>query len=119
MTAFEPSFDKITEYHKANYDALMKSHAALVAGFEQISKEVVTLTQASLESAAAATKAALAVKTLADLMSLQADYGKTSFEKLVADSTKLGELGVKVANEAIAPVSARVNETVAFVRKAA
>ena len=118
-TKFGPDFEKISDYYKANYDALLESQAVLVKGFEEFSRHVVSLTQASLESAASATKAAIAAKTVNDLVTLQADYSKASIEKLLTDSSKLGEFGVKLANEAIAPVSARVNETVSLVRKAA
>jgi len=116
---FEPDLEKISEYYKANYDAMMESQAVLTKGFEEFSKQVVALTQASLESAAAVTKAAISAKSVTDLVTLQTDYSKASFEKLLTDSSKLGEFGVKLANEAIAPVSARVNETVSLVRKAA
>lgn len=119
VTKFEPDLEKISEYYKANYDALLESQAVLMKGFEAFSHQVVALAQASLESAAAAAKAAIAAQSVADLMALQADFSKASFEKLLTDSTKLGEMGVKLATEAMAPVNARVNETVSLVRKAA
>jgi len=72
-----------------------------------------------MENAASATKAVFTAKTLKDVVSLQTDFTKTSFDKFVANSSKLSELGVKVASDAMAPVTARVNVAVEKILKPA
>ncbi|WP_189046016.1 phasin family protein [Aliidongia dinghuensis] len=101
-------YEDFAAFGKANLDAFVQANTLFAKGIEELSKEVVSLTQSSLESSAAATKAIFAAKTLKDVVELQADFAKTSFEKLVANSTKLGELTVKLATDSAAPLGARV-----------
>ena len=101
-------YEDFAAFGKANLEAFVQANTLFAKGFEALSKEVVSLTQSSLESSAAATKALFAAKTLKDVVELQADFAKTSFEKLVANSTKLGEMTVKLATDSTAPIGARV-----------
>jgi phasin family protein len=105
-------FEELSAFGKANVDALVEANTIFVKGVEEISKEMFSLTKSSFEQAAAMTSAFLQVKTLKDLVELNADYSKLQYEKLLANSTKLGELTVKLATEASAPIAARANHLV-------
>jgi len=65
-----------------------------------------------MENVAQTAKALLAAKTLREAADLQNDWAKASFDKLVAEGTKVSELSVKVANEAFQPLNARMNVAV-------
>jgi len=101
-------YEDFAAFGKANLEAFVQANTLFAKGVEELSKEVVSLAQSSLETSTAATKAIFAAKTLKDVIELQADFAKTSFEKLVANSTKLGELTVKLATDSAAPIGARV-----------
>jgi phasin family protein len=101
-------YEDFAAFGKANLEAFVQANTLFAKGIESLSKEVVSLAQSSLESSTAATKAMFAAKTLKDVVELQADFAKTSFEKLVANSTKLGEMTVKLATDSAAPIGARV-----------
>lgn len=105
-------YEEIAAFGKANIEALIQANAILTKGIETFSNEVVSLTQSQLESAAASAKAIFAAKTLKDFVELNADISKANIEKLVANSTKLGELSAKVATDAFAPIRARVTSVV-------
>jgi len=105
-------YDEIAAFGKANIDALIQANTVFTKGVEAISKEFIALTQSQLESAAAAAKAIFAAKTLKDMVELNAEFTKANFDKLVANSTKLGELSTKVATDTFAPISARVTSVV-------
>jgi phasin family protein len=105
-------YDNIAAFGKANMDALIQANKVFAKGLEEISKEVLHLTQSSIESATAATKAMFAAKSLKDVVELNANFTKSHFDKLVTNSTKLGEMGVKLATDTIAPITARVNTAV-------
>ena len=107
FTKFAPNFDAVVEFHKANFDALVQAQTAFAKGLQEISKELVAQAQSHLEAAALAGKSALAAKSLKDVVELNVDGAKTSYEKLVAGTTKLGELSVQVSNDAFAPIKAR------------
>ena len=51
-------------------------------------------------------------RSLKDVADLQASLARTAFEKSIADATKLQEAAMKVAEEAFAPISARVTVAV-------
>lgn len=107
-TAFK-SYEDLSKFSKENLDAVVAASTIFAKGFEAVGKEWMTFTQDTMEASAQAAKALLAAKTLREAVDVQADFAKNSFDKLVAESTKLSEISVKVANEAAEPISARVN----------
>ncbi|CAO3406017.1 phasin family protein [Azospirillum largimobile] len=112
-------YDELTVLTKQNVDAFVKSGTVVAKGAEEAGKQVAAFTQSSLEKSVSNAKALLAVKTIQELVELQNAYAKASIDALVAESTKMQELTVKIANEALAPLSARVNATVEVLSKKA
>jgi len=105
-------YEDLTKISKANLDALVQANKVFAQGVEAISKEALSLTQSSFESAATAAKALFAAKTLQDVVALNADFTRSYFDRLLANSTKLGEMSVKLATDTFAPITARVNNAV-------
>lgn len=114
---FLKGFESLNSLTKQNVDAFMKSSSILAKGFEEISKSTVAYTQGALESSAAASKQALTVKTIRELVDLQSSFAKKSFDSAIAEGTKVSELSVKVANEAFQPISAQINATLGKLTK--
>ena len=110
-------YDELTVLTKQNVDAFVKSGTVVAKGAEEAGKQVAAFTQSSLEKSVSNAKAMLAVKTIQELVELQNAYAKASIDALVSESTKMQELTVKIANEALAPLSARVNATVEILSK--
>lgn len=106
------SYEDVAVVAKENVDAVVASSTIVAKGAEQAGKQVAAYTQSSAETAVANGKAALAVKTINELFELQTTFFKSSVEAFIAESTKLQELTVKIAGDAAAPISARVNATV-------
>ncbi|MDH3916877.1 MAG: phasin family protein, partial [Rhodospirillales bacterium] len=95
-----------------NVDAVVKSGNIAAKGFEALSQEVMAFARNSLEGNVAATKAILGAKDLREVANLQSAYTRRSFDQALAESAKLTEMSVKVANEAMQPIQARVTVTV-------
>lgn len=106
------AYDEFAGLQKETVDAVLASGNILAKGFEELSKSVIAFTQSQLEQSVSVAKAAIGVKTLKELVDLQTEYARSSFDALVAETTKVSELSVKVANEAAEPLTARVNATV-------
>lgn len=106
------AYEDLAGFHKENVDAMLASSNVLAKGIESLSKNILAFSQTQIESGMSTAKAAVAVKTLRELVDLQTEYARTSFDALIAETTKAAELSVKVANEAMEPISARVNATV-------
>ena len=110
-------YEELTALTKGNVDAFVQSGTVVAKGAEEAGKQVAAFTQSSLEKGVSNAKSMLAVKTIQELVELQKAYTKASLDAFVSESTKLQELTVKVANEALAPLSARVNATVEVLSK--
>ena len=110
--AVSKGYGDFTALGKENVEAVIKSGSIMVKGFEILGREMAAYTRHALEGNVATTKAVLGAKTINEVVELQNDYARKSFDQFVAESAKLTELSVKVANEAAAPIQARVNVTV-------
>jgi phasin family protein len=106
------AFDDVAGFHKENVDAFVASSTILAKGFEALSKELMAFTQGQYEQSVSTAKALMGVKSVKELVDLQTEFAKTSFDALVAEATKVSETGFKVANQAAEPITARVNATV-------
>ncbi len=111
-SAFIKGYEDIQGFGKQNLDALVTAGTIWAKGAEAISKQVMALTQNSMQSTVGAAKAMLACKTLREVIDLNADFARSNFDALVAEGTKLSEMSFQVANDAIAPIQARVNVAV-------
>ncbi|WP_207478201.1 phasin family protein [Arenibaculum pallidiluteum] len=109
---FFRSYEELASFGKQNVDAVIQSQAIVAKGVEEMSRALIAFGQASLEVGVATGKAMIGVKTVRELVDLQTGFAKSSFDSLVAEGTKLSEIGVKVANEALEPINARVNAAV-------
>ncbi len=90
-------------------DAMVKSGGIFAEGFETLGKEWAAFARASFEDNVATTKAVLGAKSLHEMVELQTRYTRKNIDQTLAETSKLAEFSVKVANEALAPIQARVN----------
>ncbi|MEM7443624.1 MAG: phasin family protein [Pseudomonadota bacterium] len=100
------------EYGKGNVDAYFAAGSAFAKGVEGLGRTVFDASQATIEDTVGATKAMVTAKSINEVVDLQGNYARKTFDGFVAEGTKLSEMTVKVANEAMAPINARVNVTV-------
>jgi phasin family protein len=109
----------ILQFSKDNLEALITSGNIVVRGVEDLSKTVVTLAKESLEDSVAASKALVGAKTLKEVVDLSSSLAKSNFDKVVAESSKFGQLSSKLAEEAYAPINSRVEAAVQKLTKSA
>ncbi len=102
------SYGDLAGFGKGNVEAVVKSSTIVARGFEELSRQVMALAQSNMEHGVAAAKAALNCTTLKQIVDLQSDFAKTTFDKLVSEGNKLSEMSYKMTNEAIEPLQARV-----------
>lgn len=107
--ALYKSYDQLNTFGKENLEAVVASGSIVAKGVENLSKEVFALAQSSFETSMNAAKAFMGVKSLRDVVDLQSEVSRSQFDRFMADSAKLTELSLKVANEAFQPIQARFN----------
>jgi phasin family protein len=107
------SYAEFATFGRENIEAVVKTNAALSAGMEAISQEVMVYARSALQTASETARSLLGAKTLEDVVKLQTDLAKRHFEGMVTGSVKLSELGVSLASEAFAPWEGRVEAAMA------
>jgi len=100
--------EELFAFGQGNLDAFMKSSQIWAAGMQDLSKQAAATTQANFDEAVSVFKTMSTVKSPKDAMDLQADLGRKSLEKAVAETGRLTDASLKLAEQAMAPITARV-----------
>ncbi len=106
------AYEDAAKFNKENLDAFVVASTTYAKGVESVSKSWAAFAQETFEASANVAKAMLGAKTLKEAVDLQTDFAKTTFDKFVAEGTKASESSIKVTNEALEPINARVNVAV-------
>lgn len=112
-------FEDVTQSSKDNVEAVVKSSQILAKAAEELNKAISTFAQSSLELNVQASQALLGAKSLQDLVEVQQELARSSFDHFITGSSKISDMAVKVTNEAFEPIQARVNHTIEKLGKAA
>ena len=100
--------EEFVSFGQGNVEAVMKSSQIWAAGVQDLGKHFAATAQASMDETMANVKALSTVKSIKEAMELQTSFTKTSFEKLVAETGKLTDASMKLAEQALAPITERV-----------
>jgi phasin family protein len=109
--------DEVAAFGKSNMEAFIQAGSIFFHGFEELTRSFVGMTQAQVETGMTAAKAMIGAKTLTELTDLQNSFSKSAFDSVVSEATHISELAIKIANEAIEPISARVTATMEHMSK--
>ena len=101
--------EELLSFSQGNLEAFIKSTQIYAAGFQDLSKHIATSSKTSLEESVAFSKSLLGVKSVKEAVDLQTGFAKSSIEKAVAESNKLTDATVKLTEQAIAPITARIS----------
>jgi phasin family protein len=104
---------------KLNVESTLKATAALSKGVEEIGQAWTALVKRLVDLQMSSLQTLLGARNIKDIVEVHADLTKTHFQTAMSEGAKISELTLKVANEAIQPLSARVTDTVKATAKAA
>lgn len=110
---------ELTEFAKGNVEAVVESGKILASGVQDMGKIVVDEAKSAYELATADLKEMAAVKSPTELFQIQGKIARRNFDAMVAASSKNTEALMKLATEAFAPLSGRINVAVEKISKAA
>jgi phasin family protein len=111
--------EEFVAFGQGNMEAFAKSGQIWVAGVQDLSGQVAASAQARMEEAMSVFKAIAGMKSLKDMFELQSTFAKAAMEKTMAESGKLSDASMKLAEQAMAPIAARVTMAVETFGKAA
>ena len=116
MKAAAAQIEKATAMGKENVEAVVQSTTIMAKGCEEMSKNLWSWVQTLTEQSMATSKQALSVKTLRELVDLQSAYMRDLVDQSMTETTKISEIGARVANQAMEPINRRVHDFVEAVR---
>jgi hypothetical protein len=100
------NFEDVQKIGKDNMDASLKSLGVVSKSFQAIAVEAADYAKKAYEESTAATEKLASAKSLDKVMEVQADYLKHTYEGFVAQSAKIGQLYVDLAQELYKPLEA-------------
>jgi phasin family protein len=96
------------EFAKGNVEAFVESGKIFAAGAQSLGKTYVEEAKSAYETMTADVKELAAVKSPTELFQLQGKIARRNFDMFVATSSKNTEAFIKLANDAFAPLTGRV-----------
>lgn len=99
----QQQFETAQKLGKDQMDAALKSFGSVSKGAQAIATELADYSKRSFEQGTAALEKLVGARSVEKAIEIQSEFVKTSYEALVAESTKLGELYSDLAKEAFKP----------------
>jgi hypothetical protein len=109
---FRLGYEGLASQGKDMLSALVAANAALSQALEHMSLELVSLTRAAVESAAATGAGLVDARSLEDVVALHYDFSKGCLERLIVGGARLSELGLKAASEVYEPLGQRAEKAI-------
>ena len=98
---------ELADIAKANVEAVVEAGRLAAEGARSIGQDAVARTREGAEQAADAIRSLAEAKSPTEFVQLQSELARTSFDRLVAESSQLTESLVKLAGKAFQPLSNR------------
>lgn len=111
--------EEFVQFGQGNLEAFVKSGQIFAAGLQDISRQVAENARSTFDETVATFKALSGVKSLKEAVDLQTQLTRTTVEKTLAETGRLTEASLKLAEQAYAPITARFTLAVEKFSKAA
>ncbi len=104
-------YEDVVAFNKDNVNAVVRSSTLWVQGIQDLNKAAFALTQTSVQENIEAAKAIMGCKTVTDLVKLQSEFAKASYDKAMTEGRKFSDMSSKVAEKATKPLGERAQAT--------
>jgi len=106
-------------FSQGNIEACMNASQIWFAGVQDISKQVAAHAQAQMQETIAAMKAFGGVKSVREVVDLQASLSRSTIEKTMAETSRLADASIKLTEQSVAPITARMTLAMDKISRAA
>ena len=101
--------EELADLTRANVEAMVEAGRVAAEGARTIGQDFVATGRDGAEKAADAIRSLAEAKSPTEYMQLQGDFARASFDRMVAESSRLTESFVKLAGEAFQPLQNRAS----------
>jgi len=113
MKTMIKSTNDLVAFGQANVEACAKSGQIWAAGVQELTKLFAAATKASFDESVSAFNAITSAKSVTEAVNLQSAFASSSVAKTLAESSKLIDASIKLTEQTLAPITARVTGVVA------
>ena len=99
--------EELNDFGKGNVEALVESGRIAAKAAETIGQQAAENARKNFETTTAALKSLASAKTPTELFQLQSDYARTTFDALIAETSRNSETLLKLAGDIFQPISNR------------
>ena len=111
--------EEFADLYRGNIEAFVEAGKIAATGAQTIGQDFVAKSRDGLEQSANSVRTFAEAKSPTELLQLQSDFARTAFDRFVEESSALTESVVKLAGEAIQPLSNRASANVERLNKIA
>ena len=110
---------EMVTFQRANAEAMAEAGKILFTGMQDLTRDAVEETRKVADQMSEDARLMAAAKSPTELVKLQGDIMRRSFDHVVATGSKNTEAWIKLTNDAFAPLTSRMSETVDKMNKLA
>jgi phasin family protein len=108
MEKASKSFEDVAAFSQETMDAVMKAQNLAAKAVEEMNAEVIAFSKKTMEETVAHAKDLASAQTVTDFIEKQAGFAKTALDGMVKQSTRINEMMMAAAKDAMAPITARM-----------
>ena len=101
--------EELSNLAKANVEAIVEAGRIYAGGAKALGQDVIASGREGIEQASDAVKTLAEAKSPAEFFQIQSELARASFDRLVAETSKLTERVVKLTGEAVEPLQTRAS----------
>ena len=101
--------EEFVSFGQGNVEAMLKCGQIWAAGVQDLSKSFAATAQAQLDQTVSTWKALAGVKSIKEAVELQTSLARNSMGSAVAETGKLTDASMKLAEQTMAPIAARMS----------
>lgn len=98
------TFEDFQKFGKQQFDAVAAAATSLTRGWQELAAETTEYSKKAIAANTDVFEKLLGAKTIDSAIQIQTEFAKSSYEGLVAETTKIGELYARLAKEAFRPI---------------
>ncbi|MBO6520896.1 MAG: phasin family protein [Rhodospirillales bacterium] len=110
-------YEDMIAFSKSNIEAFVKSNEILSVGVKEINTAIYKLAQSNVEESVALAQKIMGCTSVAEVVELQSTVAKSQYDKAVAESRKLSDQTIKLAEKASKPIAEQVKIAVETLSK--
>ncbi|MGG7519232.1 phasin family protein [Allorhizobium undicola] len=102
------NFEEANKKGKEAVDSMVKNYSEVAKGWQAIAAEASEYSKKSFQDLASHVESLTGVRSVEAAMELQLSFAKSSYESMVAEATKIGEMYADLAKTAYRPFEAQM-----------